>query len=136
MTKKGFTLVELLGVIVLIAIVSGLAVLSMNGVIGSGKNGLYKNYEKVMKGAAENYLSDYNKLIPPVGGYHDVTILALVGGNYIDEFKDPNGGDCSNSYVRVTRSNDVSNNYSLTYNICLVCKDSSNNINYITSGDC
>ena len=133
--KNGFTLVELLGVIVVIAILSGLAVVSFNGVISSGKKGLYKNYEKTLEGATKNYYIDNISDIPAVSSNARIFYETLLDGKYIDELEDPNGGDCSSSYVDVTRGADNGNNFNLTYKACVVCtsKDNRSNIIYKTN---
>lgn len=118
MKNRGFTLTELLGVIVLIAIIGGLAVISVNYVIQSGKKGIYKNYETTLKGAAENYFIDHIDNIPTTEKILTITELE----SYLDELKDPNGGDCNSSYVKVTRGADLSSNFSLNYQVCLICK--------------
>lgn len=130
MKNKGFTLVELLGVIVLIAIVAGLAVISVNTIIGNGKKGVYQNHEKTLEGAAKNYFIDHIDNIPTVGGTTTLTMTDL--NNYLEELEDPNGGNCSYSKVLVTRSADVSNNFKLNYQVCLICK---NGVNETYSSD-
>ena len=132
--NKGLTLVELLGVIVVIAILSALAVVSLNSVITSGKKGLYNNYEKTLEGAARNYYIDNISDIPSVGSSTRITYEILLGGKYIDKFDDPNGGDCSSSYVEVARGADNGNNFNLKYKACVVCtnKDNKSDIIFIT----
>ena len=120
MKNKGFTLTELLGVIVLLAIISGLAVISVNNVIQTGKKGVYKNHETTLRGAIDDYLMDHFEDIPLVEGSRTWSISDL--DSYLDELKDPSGGNCNSSYVKVTRHADISGNYSLDYQICLICK--------------
>ena len=134
--KKGFTLAELLAVIVVLMIISGLAVFSMSGVIGTGKKGIYKNFEITLKGAVQNYLIDNPGEIPSVG--NSKNIYAKDISTYLDEFGAIDGGDCNyagnNSFVKVTRGNDVSHNFNLTYQTCLICVDSNHLEIYKTSG--
>ncbi len=129
--KKGITLVELLGVIVILAILAGLAVYSMNYVIGTGKVGLYRNYEETLKAAAHNYFIDNPGDIPKTG-YKKINITTLE--DYLDELKDPNAGDCANSenlsYVYVLRGadgTDKAKNIDLTYYPCLKCISKTDN---------
>ena len=123
MKKSGFTLVELLGVIVLIAIISGLAVISVNSVVNSGKIGLYKNYETTMEGAARNYFIENISSLPAVGGSKNISYEELVNTKFLDPFDDPNGGDCSSSYVVVSRTANKGNNFSLSYKACVICTE-------------
>ena len=134
MNKKGFTLVELLGVIVLIAILAGLAVISVNHIINSGKMGLYKNYENTLENATRNYFIDNINDMPSVNSSKNISYNTLLNGKYIEEFKDPNKGDCSLSYTEVTRGENVGNNFNIKYKPCLICKNGEK-INYI-SKDC
>ena len=129
MKKNGFTLVELLGVIVVLAIVSGLVVVSITGVIGTSKNSVYLSYEKSFKSSVENYFIDNNNLIPNAGSSKKIYLKDMISNGYIEEIKDPNGGNCNissnNSYVLVTRPSSDTNNYKLDYKTCLICKKGS-----------
>ena len=138
--KKGFTLVELLAVIVVLAILSGLAVVSMNGVFNTGKKGVYKNFESTIKSGVQNYLIENPDEVPNQSQSKEIKITLL--GDFIDTLKDPNGGDCmTKSYVLVTRkknNEDNKDNYNLDYKICLICVDKANNSLslYKTHDDC
>lgn len=129
--KKGFTLIELLGVIVILAIVMGVAIVSVSYIVDSGKSGVYSNYEDTLETAAENYLieetldmnNDVNKvLFPKIGETVNIKYSNIKSND--SSFKsltDPNGGNCDNSYVLVTRNQDKGINYNLTYKVCLIC---------------
>ncbi len=130
--KKGFTLVELLAVIIVLAIVLGIAIAAVTGAIGSGQNGVYKNYETTLKSAARNYLieclegniqnsSGGTCKIPSVGGSIVLKHQELANLDFIDNLTDPKGGTCNQSYVKVTRKSDVSTNLNFEYQACLVC---------------
>ena len=114
MNKKGLTLVELLAVIVVIAILGSVAAFTVNHITKSGKEKVYENYEKSLKGAAELYLLENTDKIPNVGySSNPITYNTLTTGLFMDKIKDPNGGNCDSSYVVVKRGTDVSNNYNL-----------------------
>ena len=141
MKKNGFTLAELLGVIVVIAIISGLAVISVSSILATGKKGVYKNYEETLEGATRNYFIDNINKIPSVGMSTKIYLDEILSENYLDNLDDPNGGDCNseeyNSYVLVTRQADINNNYNLEYKVCLMCYDYDNNgFTYKSSDDC
>lgn len=142
--KKAFTLVELLAVVVILAIIMGIAAISVNMVLKKGKDGVYKNYESTLKGAAESYLIyDYmyenGDAMPGKNESKNVTYIYLRNNNFIDQLKDPNGGNCDSSYVTIKRGEDVvvndkfsneafSSNYDISYEVCLICT------NYKTPG--
>jgi len=121
MNKKGFTLVELLAVIVIIAILGTVTTVIYTSVTERGKKGVYENHENTLRGAAEQYLIDNFDLIPTVGNSIDITYTTLLNKHHIETLKDPKGGNCNLSKVTVTRQADISNNYNLTYKVCLIC---------------
>ena len=128
MNKKGFTLAELLGVIVVIAILSTIAVISVNYITNNSKESLYTNYESTIESAVRNYFIDNPELIPPQypPPYYAkirITYTELLNSNMVEQFKDPKGGNCGNSYVEVTRYPDNNNNMDLRYKTCLICED-------------
>lgn len=121
MKNKGFTIVELLAVIVILGIVSVIVVYTARHVIGSGKNGVYQNHENTLKGAAQNYLIKNSNLLPNVGSSITITYNDLKDNNFLSELKDPNGGICSSSQVTISREADNGLNYTLNYKVCLIC---------------
>jgi len=115
MNKKGFTLVELLSVIVILGIIAGVAITSYNAIIERTRTKSYKNYEQSMKSSATMYIID--------NGYkNQITLNELLSSNKIDEFNNPKSNDkCLSSYVLVNKDfNDSSN---LTYKVCLICPE-------------
>jgi len=121
MNKNGLTLVELLAVIVVIAIISGIAVVSVNYITEKGKEGIYKNYEGNLRGSTENYLIENPNQIPKVDEEITITYETLTNTLFMNKMKDPKGGKCDSSYVVVKRFEDISNNYNLEYKVCLIC---------------
>lgn len=134
--KRAFTLVELLAVIVLIAILSSIAVITVNHIVQKGKKGVYENYESALKSATENYLIENIDKLPSEptneGEFNrsgKITYEVLTNLLFMEKIKDPNGGNCDSSYVIIKRGKDVGNNYNLIYEYCLICD------NYITKSD-
>ena len=121
MNKNGYTLVELLGVIVLIAILSGLAVISVSYIIQRGKDNLYRTLESNLETAARNYAFD--KINEDYRYFSSIVELSYEDlKEYLNDFKVPDGDDCSQSYVKIEpkKPNNTSN-ISLDYNVCLKC---------------
>ncbi len=125
MQNKGFTLVELLGVIVVLAILGGIAVFSITGLVSKQRNKVYKNYESTLKTTVENYMiNDFKNngsLMPTIGNSTTITVETLKSKKLLNSLKDPSGGTCDTSYVVVTRNNDNGINLSLNYKVCLIC---------------
>ena len=135
MKNKGFTLVELLGVIVVLAIIGGIATLAITNYIGNSKEKVYRNYVATLKTTVEDYLIDdfakNGNLLPNVGGSRTFTLEELIDAKVIEELKDPNGGiwDPRETEVIVTRKEDIVPdsdfkfvaNIDLTYDVSLDC---------------
>ncbi len=115
MNKKGFSLVELLAVIVILGIIASIAIVSYNALINQTETKSYKNYESSMKSSATMYILD--------NGYKDkITLAELINSDKIDEFNNPNSDDkCLDSYVSVIKNNNDS--FDLSYKVCLICPE-------------
>ena len=143
MKNKGFTLVELLGVIVVLAIVGGIATLAITNYLGNSKEKVYRNYVATLKTTVEDYLIDdfakNGNLLPNVGGSRTFTLNDLINAKVIEELKDPNGGTCNQTTTIVTVKRDVDTdiNFSLTYDVYLDCpKATLTCTNYTNANDC
>ena len=125
--KKGFTLVELLGVIVILAIIMGLAVVGYNNIHGSVKNNYYQGLEGNILAAAKDYF-DYNGYnIMFTNQNKKVYLNTLVEEKYIDNIVDQSSKTCNldNSFVLTYKDT----NNKISYLVCLYCDD------YETSSD-
>lgn len=119
MNNKGLTLIELLAVILIIGLLSGVALLSYNVFIDRASERVYKSYEDTMKAHAEMYLIDNSNDIPMIGNSINLSITSLG----IDPINNPDDSNdkCLNSYVNVTRDENKEGNINLTYKVCLKC---------------
>lgn len=143
MKNKGFTLVELLGVIVVLAIVGGIATLAITNYLGNSKEKVYRNYVATLKTTVEDYLIDdfakNGNLLPNVGGSRTFTLNDLIHAKVIEELKDPNGGTCNQTTTIVTVKRDVNTdiNFNLTYDVYLDCPRATLTCtNYTNANDC
>lgn len=120
MNNKGLTLIELLAVILIIGLLSGVGLLSYNVFIERASERVYNSYEDTMKAHAEMHLINNPRDIPTIGNYNDLFINILD----IDPINNPDDSEdkCLNSYVKVTRGNNTEEgNINLTYKVCLIC---------------
>ncbi len=101
--KKGFTLVELIAVVVILGIILVIAVPKITDVINNAKiNAVIKNEEMLIR-ATRNYLVSNNEKLPTeIGGTEEVTLEQLQTEELIQTIKSPFiNGNCS-GYVLIT----------------------------------
>jgi len=146
--NKGFTLVELLAVVVILTLVIGIAIGAYYGFYDNAKEKVFENYEQSMKDAAIQYIIDTGDM-PTSGTPLRLTLKYLTGEKdngkqlkkgFIDYFKNPdnNGDRClDGSYVEVkvanreaTTDGKIDYNKKYEYKVCLNCSISG----YKTSG--
>lgn len=127
----GFTMVELLAVIVLMGILFAIAIPAVTKYINKSKNASFETALKTCYEAAENYMMDNDSaVILPVGGTTDITISELTRLNYMENVYDTVGehklcSDVADSKVTITRVTDSEGglaNY--RYDVVLHCPDS------------
>ena len=82
MKKKAFTLVELLGVIVILAIILVISIPKITNVITSNKEKLYATTVSELEKVAEQYVSVHPELL--VNDYFTVSISTLCSEKLID----------------------------------------------------
>ena len=81
---KGFTLIELMGVITILAILSVITVVGVDKLLLNGKEDLYKNQIDIIELSTKNYLTDYPNLRPNDNESIVITLQELVDKGYID----------------------------------------------------
>ena len=100
--KKGFTLVELLVVIALIAGISIVAVTSLIGIADKRKEESWDNVKLTVENAAKTYHKNNGYLFENLqDGYAWVTVGKLVNEGYLNDVKDPRTGKELNKCSRV-----------------------------------
>lgn len=124
--ENGFTLVELLAVVILMGVLSSIAVAGVTQYAEKARKQDFSILEKNMKTAINNYFIDHSSLVPAIGSNTVVTAQTLINENYLTSMNDPDkGGSQCNltaSKVIVTRGGNQSDfNMKLNYKICVVC---------------
>ena len=134
MKRKGFTLIEVIAVIIIIGVLALVTVPAVARYITSSKNKTYVAYEENLKVAAQNKVTtcvgenDDSCNLPDKDEKTVFYMNELVAEGYIDEFKDPEtDGYCKSleSYVEVTNTGSAD----FSYNVCLKCE------NYVSEGE-
>ena len=83
--KKGFTLIEVIGVLILLAAIALIAVPSIEQQIKEGKQKLYDSQITAIKLDAQNWLSDNLIYKPNNGEVITIMLAQLKQGGYVDE---------------------------------------------------
>ena len=117
--KKGFTLVEIIGVVIVLGIVLGLASVAYISISNHIKTTYYRGIETVLLEAGGEYYTHNSEEAPQIFGNNvQVSIETLVNGKYVEEVKDRDGNSCE-GYVGAYK-----NSYERTnYYVCLVCSE-------------
>ncbi|HIS37956.1 MAG TPA: type II secretion system protein [Candidatus Onthousia faecavium] len=128
MNKKGFTMVELMAVIIILGILMSLAYMGVTQYLERARDATYEDFEENIRTGATNYLIDHTGYIPEVGESIVIDVSKLICEGYVEELQDPHsptkGGTCNlNSYAIVTREEDTSSNMMITYEACLSCSE-------------
>ena len=116
-SKKGFSLIELLGVVVILGILLIIAVPQVYKYIKKGKENYYVSMEREASIAAANYVEEYRALLPrQIGHVNEIGLNELVESRFIDELKDENGDSCTGKVIVEKTKKD-----SYEYYACLEC---------------
>lgn len=119
LNKKGFTLIEILGVIIIMGLIIIVAIPTMSRMIHNNNNQEYENYNKLINEAAEVYTS---KLKDQIGsskyvGCARIELNTLINEGYLKEFDDKDV-TCRTGSNGITIRN---NKGSITVNFQLIC---------------
>lgn len=106
LNKKGFTLVEVLAVIVILGILSTIGTVSIINLRKKQEEKFNNTQLQIFKQTSQTYFSDNKSKLPATPfGSETVYLKDLIDDNYIDELLDyrKNEYDRDKSYVQVTR---------------------------------
>lgn len=94
----GFTLVELLASISILALLTGIVLTSYSKYLKGAKERYFKNQEQAVMLSGKEYFTDYRSKLPQeIGEIKSVKLETLYEEKYIDKLKDYNGQKCNGS---------------------------------------
>ena len=108
--KKGFTLVELIGVLILIGLIALIAIPSVDYIIKKTKDNAYERTKDTLKDGLRNWVTDNKELIYEDGEEIILTLADLKEQGYVEyEIKNPKTGTCLANTVqfKITRVKDT-----------------------------
>ena len=128
MKDKGYTLVELLAVLVILGVIIMISVPAITGVINSSKEKSYDEQVKILENAARTYMSENSTLLPDNGSSFNVTIDKLKESGLIsdEEIKNPN-------FVSGSTEDKKKNQY---FEGCIKVTNTNNKFTYIYQDEC
>ncbi|MBR2998040.1 MAG: prepilin-type N-terminal cleavage/methylation domain-containing protein [Bacilli bacterium] len=104
--KKGFSMVELLGAILILGIISLIAIVSVTRLISRSKKDSDSHSKNMLLMAAQSYYAENRSELPKeIGESNEVNASTLRSNNYLkSDIKSGNGESCMNvSYVKVVK---------------------------------
>ena len=117
--KKGFTIIELLAVILIISILLIIAAPTVMKYMKKGTQSYYRSLESEVKVAGGEYVETYRSLLPQnIGHVRVVDLAELESNKYIDPVKDEKGNSCIGQVTIEKTKTDSYDYYS-----CIKCGD-------------
>ena len=128
MNEKGFTLIEILITITIMALILIMVMPSITALQRNNEKRAYEYYADAMMEAARVYVNKEGEDINSLGianwvGCVDITYADLINADLLDPYSDE-AYDCSEAVVRYTRSN---NGEETGYQYNMTCRRVSNN---------
>ncbi len=124
--KNGFTLIEILAVIVIMGILSGLGIVSVRAILNKANEKYYESQKKSMLMATKSYVQDNRNSLPKsIGETKIIYLYNLQKKKYIGEVLDRHNNSCSSdkteddSYVKITKTSKTE----YSYYVYLACGD-------------
>lgn len=116
MKQKGFTLVELLGVIIILGIISLIVIPIVSGTVKKQRNKLYNKQVSTIEDAAEGWGAENTDILPSLDGSTYVSLDDLVIGGFLKnaDIKDPRNEEILTGCVKITYDSSY-NQYTYKY---------------------
>ena len=122
--EKGFTLIEIIGVVILIGVFALIAVPTVSKLLNRNRTDYYTSLEDSVKLAARDFFVDNSNYRPNgILKSQVVTATTLIGQNNIESINDYKGRTCVNetndSYVVIINTGEEQ----FEYGVCLKCSE-------------
>ena len=92
--NKGFTLVELLAVVVVLIAISSIAIPTISSSLERSREKRYKAKVKLVESAAKLYASDHKEVFDNEWDFCNILVSTLVSNDYIDSDDDISSDSC------------------------------------------
>ena len=118
--KKGFTLVELLAIVIILGLLVTVIYVSVRSILERGNNSYYTRQENMLVLAGREYFADNRSELPgEIGDISKVNLDKLIEEKYIDPIKDEDENDCNFEDSNVTVQKITESEYQ--YYALLIC---------------
>ena len=114
--KRGFTLVELLAVLILLGVVSLIAIPSIGKILNRSREKARESTKNELIKAAKNYYADNIRELPDAGSHKCLSVSEIEESGYIsnDDIVDPTTEEKLTGYVKIYFDNTY-NQYTYEY---------------------
>ncbi len=122
MNKKGFTLIEIIGSIIILGIISIIAYNAYTSSLRGFREDYYNDLTRTLQESGKEFFNDNRKYKPNgILEAQKVTLNGLMTEKYLDEVVDYNGDACNinSSYVLILKEG----RDKYTYHTCLICSE-------------
>lgn len=115
MKKNGFTLVELIGVLIVLGLIALIVFPNIKDVVKESKQKVYDEQVNAIETNAKKWGAEHTSLLPDKGTYY-LNLNELVTGGYLSqsEVKDPRDESIMNGCIIITNNNNF-NQYQYEY---------------------
>lgn len=131
MNKRGFTLVELLAVIVILGVIAVITVPNAISILSASGTKIYSAKEDIMVSAAKDYVMSNENFVMPTEASPTkyLTINTLVSSNFMSKVLDNKSGNECMGFLKIT----INSTYGYDYDPCLLCDNYTSNKTFCTS---